>query len=631
MSGFFYDKKKKYLVMKKLCFTIWLLLIATTFAANYYVDYNAAGNNDGTSWQDAWTTFANINWAIIQPGDTIYISQGTYNERMEVSGSGGISGNPVVISKAIDVNHNGDVIILNSGIHSSGVKINSFSSTKSYIVINGLTIKNFKYGLKLLGESNQLHDISIKNCSIVNFTRAGVYVSGFSNIGNVFNVEVDNCSFNSIDNYTLQTDCIYMQYTDGITISNNYLYIDNIDLGGHNDLIQIFVGNNGKVYNNIGIHNDGKTRNCQGFFFELVTGTYYVYNNSIHLSNNGHALDSKIYFKQNSTAHTVILNNSIYGYSGDLISTSDSAATIKNNILYTEGFGATGSEYIITFTNGRGGSADVDYNCYYDPSNTMLNISNGIIGPHSIEANPMLKDINIPTLDFDLNSSSPCIDVGTDMSSVFTFDIHQNSRPLGSAWDMGDNEYNSSFPVELTSFTVVLDSERAYIKWKTATEVNNYGFEVERKVNSQNWQTLGFVEGHGNSNSPKEYSFSDIDVNMAGVYTYRLKQIDNDGSYEYSKAIEVNLGVPNKIELKQNYPNPFNPSTTIHFTIPIHEFVSLRVFNLLGEEVETIYEGMLEAGVYTYNFNAKGLPSGIYVYKLSTKNYVQAKKMLILK
>jgi len=190
---------------------------------------------------------------------------------------------------------------------------------------------------------------------------------------------------------------------------------------------------------------------------------------------------------------------------------------------------------------------------------------------------------------------------------------------------------NNALPVELVSFSAVPKENEVILNWRTATEVNNYGFEIERKVNSQNWHSLGFVEGHGNSNSPKEYSFSDNDVDIAGVYTYRLKQIDNDGSYEYSKTIEVNLSTPNKIELKQNYPNPFNPSTAINFTLPDNEFVSLKVFNMLGKEVETIYEGILEAGVYTYNFNAEGLPSGIYVYKLSTKNYVQAKKMLLLK
>ena len=186
-------------------------------------------------------------------------------------------------------------------------------------------------------------------------------------------------------------------------------------------------------------------------------------------------------------------------------------------------------------------------------------------------------------------------------------------------------------PVELTSFSAIIKNKSVTLNWRTETEVNNYGFEVQRSLQNEKWDVLGFVEGHGNSNSPKEYNFIDSEVNSAGTYSYRLKQIDNDGTYEFSKVIEVNFGSTIKFELNQNYPNPFNPSTTISFTLPQSGNVALKVFNSIGEEVITLTDGFIEAGVYTFNFNADGLPSGMYIYQLNTPEKTQVRKMILMK
>ncbi|MCH7962444.1 MAG: T9SS type A sorting domain-containing protein [Bacteroidetes bacterium] len=196
---------------------------------------------------------------------------------------------------------------------------------------------------------------------------------------------------------------------------------------------------------------------------------------------------------------------------------------------------------------------------------------------------------------------------------------------------MGLVNTNQALPVELSSFSAILTENAVQLNWMTATEVNNYGFNVERKREGETWNTLGFVEGHGNSNSPKDYSFLDDDIVNAGKYMYRLKQIDNDGSYEYSQIIEVDFNSPISFELNQNYPNPFNPSTTITFTLPVNGNVSLSVYNMLGEEIQILQNGFLEAGMYSYNFNAEGLSSGFYIYKLSSNNKTQTRKMLLLK
>jgi len=208
------------------------------------------------------------------------------------------------------------------------------------------------------------------------------------------------------------------------------------------------------------------------------------------------------------------------------------------------------------------------------------------------------------------------------------------------------NTDGTPLPVELSSFSAVVLENGVKLEWRTETEVSNYGFVVQREVGSRqaavgNWETLGFVEGNGNSNSPKEYSFIDdltLNHTLTPTLRYRLKQIDNDGKFEYSKVIEVDLGSPGRFELSQNYPNPFNPVTTIRFSIPASPNLSQRgalvkliVYNLLGEEVAVLVNQVLEAGVHTINFNASELNSGLYIYKIESNGFVQSKKMTLIK
>jgi hypothetical protein len=213
----------------------------------------------------------------------------------------------------------------------------------------------------------------------------------------------------------------------------------------------------------------------------------------------------------------------------------------------------------------------------------------------------------------------------------------------GNGWDTNDNAGDTymetdiinspPLPVELSSFSATLKNGNVLLKWRTETEVNNYGFEVQKSgVRSQEseWKLIGFVEGSGNSNSAKNYSFIDENIS-AGKYLYRLKQIDTDGQFEYSKTIEIELGSPSKIKLSQNYPNPFNPTTTISFSLPQSGNVSLKVYNLIGQQVSELINEFKEPGVYTVNFKAENLNSGIYVYKLEVNGLVQSRKMILMK
>jgi len=186
-------------------------------------------------------------------------------------------------------------------------------------------------------------------------------------------------------------------------------------------------------------------------------------------------------------------------------------------------------------------------------------------------------------------------------------------------------------PVELSSFSASVNENDVTLFWQTATELNNSGFDVERNRKNEGWEKVGFVSGNGTTTEIHSYIFADKDV-PAGTYSYRINQIDYDGTNEYfelEQVIEINP--PGKFTLLQNYPNPFNPSTTIQFVIPEKSNVVIAIFNSIGEDVLTIVDENKEAGSYEVNFNASGFTSGIYYYKLQTNNFVQTKKMILMK
>ncbi len=187
--------------------------------------------------------------------------------------------------------------------------------------------------------------------------------------------------------------------------------------------------------------------------------------------------------------------------------------------------------------------------------------------------------------------------------------------------------------VELTSFTGSLNnSGQVVLNWQTATETNNRVFEIERKTLNGAYTVIGYVNGAGTTTEPHSYSFIDRNVNT-GVCTYRLKQIDFDGSYEYSNAVEISVNGKMRFNLAQNYPNPFNPSTNIEFKIPESGDVSLKVYNVLGKEVLTLINEQKNAGTYSMKFNPESdkLSSGIYFYVLKFKGLQLNHKMIFLK
>jgi len=190
--------------------------------------------------------------------------------------------------------------------------------------------------------------------------------------------------------------------------------------------------------------------------------------------------------------------------------------------------------------------------------------------------------------------------------------------------------YIYTVPVEMTSFTATSVKDEVNLKWSTATETNNQGFQIERMNVNGTFEQIGFVAGFGTTTEPKSYTFIDSKLET-GNYTYRLKQIDFDGTFAYSEEINVNVEIPLVFALEQNYPNPFNPSTTIKYSIAEDGFVKMSVYNLLGEEVAALVNSTQKAGKYEVNFNASNLASGVYVYRIEAGNFVSSKKLMLLK
>ncbi len=207
---------------------------------------------------------------------------------------------------------------------------------------------------------------------------------------------------------------------------------------------------------------------------------------------------------------------------------------------------------------------------------------------------------------------------------------------------------NSALPVELVSFTGELVGNAVELNWETATETNNFGFEVERENRgSGEWEKIGFVQGNGTTNSPKNYEFTDSELPNSEEVSYRLKQIDNDGTFAYSKVVTVDLTTITSVKdevvyefaLEQNYPNPFNPTTTVKFTVPNEgdEYIrplqtKLIVFDILGREVATLVNQKLQSGNHEVQFDGSNLSSGMYFYRISIGNeFNSVKKMMLVK
>jgi len=223
--------------------------------------------------------------------------------------------------------------------------------------------------------------------------------------------------------------------------------------------------------------------------------------------------------------------------------------------------------------------------------------------------------------------------------------VINTNKPLGNvSYSGGDGGgaaamplSNSPLPVHLTSFTLTINSRNVILNWVTASEQNNSGFEVQRAVFGSEYlvfSKMAFVSGKGTTNTLTSYTFEDKNL-QTGKYQYRLKQIDNNGNFAYFALNGIaEVGIPAKFDISQNYPNPFNPVTKINFDLPKDTKVNITVFDLTGREIKTIVNEFRTAGYYTVQFDASGVSSGVYFYRIMTdggNKFIMTKKLVVVK
>lgn len=241
---------------------------------------------------------------------------------------------------------------------------------------------------------------------------------------------------------------------------------------------------------------------------------------------------------------------------------------------------------------------------------------------------------SVPKVYITGDSGNTWLDISDDVPSGFN-NFNSVTDNLGFA--IGNKglilKYDDTtfVPVELTSFYSETNNDIVLLRWSTFTEINNYGFEVLRSTDNQNWKSLGFIDGNGTTTLSHHYQFTD-QVELPGIYYYKLKQIDYSGDFQYSNIIEVSVNIPSSFELSQNFPNPFNPATKISFKVPIQSEVKIILYDITGQEIKTITNQKYEAGFHSVVINADDLSSGVYLYRMTIQSgYTAVKKLTIIK
>ena len=269
---------------------------------------------------------------------------------------------------------------------------------------------------------------------------------------------------------------------------------------------------------------------------------------------------------------------------------------------------------------------------FYDRRGTTLNVTD-VYAAESIDGGETFNNFKISQTSFSPQSNTFFGDytgIAAFNRKVYPVWMRLDGSTL-SVYTAPFTDTASVLPVELSQFSSSVNNKKIELSWETATETNNYGFQIERNLDdNSNWITIGFVRGSGNSNSPKSYSFTDA-PSLIGTYKYRLKQIDLNGQFKYSNEIEVVYNNVFSFSLNQNYPNPFNPSTTISYQLSEAGLVSLKVYDVLGKEIVTLVNDLKQSGIHEVNFNASEYGSGIYMYRMTVNNFTQTRKMILMK
>ena len=630
-------------------FTFLALLIfvitSMNFAQTYYV---SAGGNDGTGDGSAGNPWLTIQHAVtaVSSGATINVAAGTYVENITITQTVTINGagqGITTIYPAVSdpggsgsLGHSNIMLVSANNVTISNLTLDGDNpGLTSGFIVNGADI-DARNGIIEDFNAGIWNNTTVFNVTIRNIYLRGMYASsggtGFNLHDNIVtNVAGDPSSIAifcyggsgifSHNTVSQANDAISANHSRGtqflnniITNSGSGIHTDNTHDGGGigPDLIQGNTVSNGPAgsygiwvfvpYAPVTVENNIVT-NVEVGIGEFAGATSSPIQN---VTFNNNQIDGQD--KANSIGF--YLTNTSFGYGNYNVSATLSNSTIKNNV----------------------------YGVYLESNlgNTLTLIAN--------DNNQILTNTNQVYTDF-----VPVIYGGAGTVGTVAADMRFNwwgsdASPASSITgpSAGSVLYepwsNVALPVELSSFTSNVNGRNVSLIWETKTEKNSDKFIIE-KMNSSigsSWVNVGSVKAAVLSNSPKQYSFTDKNL-QAGKYQYRLKMIDNDGSFEYSKIVETEVVSPKIFELSQNYPNPFNPTTKIDYQIPVDAKVILEVYNIAGQKVSELVNQEQSAGYYTVDFGASKLSSGVYIYRIvandkaTGNNFSSIKKMMLLK
>jgi parallel beta-helix repeat protein len=418
--------------------------LAVASATNHYVDKDANGANNGTSWISAWESFADIVWSSIAPGDTLFISGGssskTYSDTLYV-GADGAAGHLLVITPGNDPGHDGEVVLDGLGSLSHGVDVEN----DDYVVVRGFKLRNFTSEGKGAIHVSYVTGSVVEDNEIYITSRAGVFVQESTNI------TVRRNRMTSPTYVAAQTDGIYSQRNTGNTYEHNHIVISNGHTTGHDDGFQLLEDRDIAVRFNYVEQDNSKLENAQGIYCTNSYGTIVVYGNVVYGPITENSLLT-LHLVDKGDAKLLAYNNTLVGGRfGALRMTHAPGSVAKNNIV------------VATVTNGVGISVsgntsdyDVDYNIYWGnmayPG--VLNDSGKSWAQwqgYGFEANGRFEDpllVGAALRDFQLQEGSPAIDNGVALGSPFDVDIDGVSRPQGQGWDIGAYEHTGAPPVD---------------------------------------------------------------------------------------------------------------------------------------------------------------------------------------
>lgn len=592
-------------------FFLFLLLFGSqgkTYAGQTFYISTTGSNASNGSFNAPWR---NLEYAVTVAGagDTIIMRGGTYfmNEVLidRAKGRGGAPGQYLIIK-----NFTGEQPFLR------------YSSRRliiwaDYVRVEGLHLE-MPWRCDVFGTGNQI----VNNKMTGPQPKYGAIETGGTNVL----IEANYIEYDDIGGNT-QDHGIYVHKGENITIRNNSV-IGSKGYGIHvydefKTADPAYWAANPFDMRDYIIEGNyvASSQTRSGIIIAKGRGSAYINMENITVRNN--VLDGNtdfgIYLRQGDN-NIAVYNNTFFYNDGPsiYISASVQDVSISNNIFQT--FNG------VTHVDNDSQDPNIVLNTnLYDSTPRLF----GLTEPAATVGNPQFLDPQ--NGNFNLLPDSPAIDKGLIVGLPYN----------GAAPDLGAFEFNASVPVELVSFKASVSKNSALLNWVTESETNNYGFDIERSQDDVDFTKIDFVAGHGTVTEAKLYQYSDAGL-QPGHYYYRLKQVDLDGSFEYSPTLEISIGVPDKFTLNQNYPNPFNPDTQIKFEVSDKAHVSLTLFGIKGNQIKTLVNSEYAPGGYSASWDGKNalgknVASGTYFYKLeiSTKQnkklFSETKRMTLLR